>query len=95
MSTDKIIGKIKDRVDLRVKVLRSFLSQKWGCYFITALTENDEVVFFGSSKIITKVGDILDIRGTVKGHRSDDHGMITQLNRVQKYDTTDILTTVK
>ena len=92
--TTKTIGKIKDRVDLRVTVLRSFLSQKWGCYFITAITENDEVVFFGSSKIMTKVGDILDIRGTVKGYRSDDNGMVTQLNRVQKYDTADILTTV-
>ena len=95
VTTDKTIGKIKDRVDLRVTVLRSFLSQKWNCYFITAVTENDEVVFFGSSKIVTKVGDILDIRGTVKGYRSDDNGMVTQLNRVQKYDTTDILTTVK
>jgi hypothetical protein len=85
---------VKDRVDLRVKVLRSFLSQKWGCYFITAVTENDEVVFFGSSKIVTKVDEVLDIRGTVKGYRSDDNGMVTQLNRVQKYDTADILTTV-
>ena len=93
--TTKTIGKIKDRVDLRVTVLRSFLSQKWGCYFITAVTENDEVVFFGSSKIVTKVGEILDIRGTVKGYRSDDGGMITQLNRVLQYDSKDILTTVK
>ena len=92
--TNKTIGKVKDRVDLRVKVLRSFLSQKWGCYFITAVTENDEVVFFGSSKIVTKVDEVLDIRGTVKGYRSDDNGMVTQLNRVQKYDTADILTTV-
>jgi hypothetical protein len=93
--TTKTIGKIKDRVDLRVTVLRSFLSQKWGCYFITAVTENDEVVFFGSSKIVTKVGEVLDIRGTVKGYRSDDGGMITQLNRVLQYDSKDILTTVK
>ena len=69
-------------VDLRVTVLRNFLSRKWGCYFITAVTENDEVVFFGSSKIVTKVGEILDIRGTVKGHRADDDGMVTQLSRV-------------
>ena len=85
-TTDKSIGKVKDRVDLKVTVLRSFLSHKWNCYFITAVTENEEVVFFGSSKINSKIGDILDIRGTVKSHRSDDNGMVTQLNRVQKIE---------
>ena len=81
-----MVGKIKDRVDLKVTVLKSFLSHKWNCYFITAVTENEEVVFFGSSKINSKIGDILDIRGTVKGHRSDDNGMVTQLNRVQQVE---------
>jgi len=83
-TTDKMIGKIKDRVDLKVTVLKSFLSHKWNCYFITAVTENEEVVFFGSSKINPKIGDSLDIRGTVKSHRSDENGMVTQLNRVQQ-----------
>lgn len=90
-TTDKSIGKVKDRVDLKVTVLRSFLSHKWNCYFITAVTENDEVVFFGSSKINAKVGDILDVRGTVKSHRSDDNGMVTQLNRVQQISTVEEL----
>lgn len=85
-TTDKMIGKIKDRVDLKVTVLRSFLSHKWNCYFITAVTENEEVVFFGSSKINPKIGDTLDVRGTVKSHRSDDNGMVTQLNRVQQIE---------
>jgi len=85
-TTDKMIGKIKDRVDLLVTVLRSFLSHKWNCYFITAVTENEEVVFFGSSKINPKIGETLDVRGTVKSHRSDDNGMVTQLNRVQKIE---------
>ena len=85
-TTDKMIGKIKDRVDLKVTVLRSFLSHKWNCYFITAVTENEEVVFFGSSKINPKIGETLDVRGTVKSHRSDDNGMVTQLNRVQKIE---------
>ena len=85
-TTDKMVGKIKDRVDLKVTVLKSFLSHKWSCYFITAVTENEEVVFFGSSKINPKIGDSLDIRGTVKSHRSDENGMVTQLNRVQQVE---------
>jgi hypothetical protein len=85
-TTDKMVGKIKDRVDLKVTVLKSFLSRKWNCYFITAVTENEEVVFFGSSKINPKIGDSLDIRGTVKSHRSDENGMVTQLNRVQQVE---------
>lgn len=85
-TTDKMVGKIKDRVDLKVTVLKSFLSHKWSCYFITAVTEDEEVVFFGSSKINPKIGDSLDIRGTVKSHRSDENGMVTQLNRVQQVE---------
>jgi len=84
VTTDKTIGKIKDRVSLNVTVLRTFLSHKWNCYFITAVTDNDEVVFFGSSKIVTKVGEVMSIKGTVKSYRKDDNGMVTQLNRVLK-----------
>ena len=82
VTTDKTIGQIKNRVELTVTVLRTFLSHKWNCYFITAVTDNEEVVFFGSSKIVTKVGDVLNIKGTVKSYRKDDNGMVTQLNRV-------------
>jgi DNA/RNA endonuclease YhcR with UshA esterase domain len=82
VTTDKTIGQIKNRVELTVTVLRTFLSHKWNCYFITAVTDNEEVVFFGSPKIVTKVGDVLNIKGTVKSYRKDDNGMVTQLNRV-------------
>jgi hypothetical protein len=82
--TSTAIGKIKDRIELDVTVLRTFLSHKYNCYFITAKTSTDSVVFFASSTIHPKVDTELRIKGTVKGHRTDDHGLVTtQLNRVK------------
>ena len=41
---------------------------------------------FVTDSINYKIGETLDVRGTVKSHRSDDNGMVTQLNRVQKIE---------
>jgi hypothetical protein len=82
--TSTAIGKVKQRLELDVTVLRTFLSHKYNCYFITAKTSTDSVVFFASSTIHPKVDTELKIKGTVKGHRTDDDGLVTtQLNRVK------------
>jgi len=82
--TSTAIGKIKERLDLDVTVLRTFLSHKYGCYFITAKTSTGSVVFFASSSVHPAVNTELKIKGTVKGHRKDDAGLVTtQLNRVK------------
>ena len=82
--TSTAIGKVKQRLELDVTVLRTFLSHKYGCYFITAKTSTDSVIFFASSTINPKVDTELKIKGTVKGHRTDDDGLVTtQLNRVK------------
>tara|TARA_R110000744_G_scaffold227047_1_gene345327 strand:- start:648 stop:1322 length:675 start_codon:yes stop_codon:yes gene_type:complete len=78
------IGKVKERLEMDVTVLRTFLSHNYNCYFITAKTSTGSVVFFASSTIHPKVGTELKIKGTVKGHRTDDAGLdTTQLNRVK------------
>ena len=72
------IGQIGDKIKLTVEVLRSFYSQQWGVYYVTAITADDQALFFS---LKNKPADnvTIDILGTVKAHRDNQ----TQLNRVK------------
>lgn len=72
------IGRPGDKVNLTVEVLRSFYSQQWGVYYVTALTPEDQAVFF-SIKNPPESGTTVNIAGNVKAHRDNQ----TQLNRVK------------
>jgi hypothetical protein len=72
------VGKVGERLNLQVEVIRCVFSQKWGIFYITAMTTSDQAVFFGH-KIEVTVGTVLNIDGTVK--RQDNNQ--TQLNRVK------------
>lgn len=72
------IGNIGDKISRTVEILRTVYSQNWNCFFVTAVTEQDEAVFF-SFKSRVDQGVKLNIRGTVKSHRDNQ----TQLNRVK------------
>lgn len=72
------LGKLADRVTANIEVLKCIYSQKWGVYFVTAITDKDQSIFF-SYKQELNYGVKLSIKGTVK--RQDNNQ--TQLNRVQ------------
>ena len=72
------VGKIGERLNLQVEVIKCVFSQKWGCYYITAMTTSDQTIFFGIRGSATP-GTVLNIVGTVK--RQDNNQ--TQLNRVK------------
>ena len=72
------IGKIGERLNLQVEVIRCIFSQKWGIFYITAMTTSDQAVFFGYKQEVAE-GTVLNINGTVK--RQDNNQ--TQLNRVK------------
>jgi hypothetical protein len=72
------VGNIGERLNLQVEVIKCVFSQKWGCYYITAMTTSDQCIFFGIRGSAT-AGTILNIVGTVK--RQDNNQ--TQLNRVK------------
>ena len=72
------IGKIGERLNLQVEVIRCVFSQKWGIFYITAMTTSDQAVFFGYKQEVAE-GTVLNINGTVK--RQDNNQ--TQLNRVK------------
>ena len=72
------LGKVLDRVTADIEVLKCVYSQKWGVYFVTAITDKDQSIFFSYKQDLT-YGSKLSIKGTVK--RQDNNQ--TQLNRVQ------------
>lgn len=72
------VGKIGERVNLQVEVIKCVFSQKWGIFYVTAMTTSDQALFFGYKQEVA-TGTVLDINGTVK--RQDNNQ--TQLNRVR------------
>ena len=71
------IGAIGDKVTITVEIVRCNFSQKWNTYYATAITSNNEAVFFSIRQPL-EVGAQVTVRGTVKAHKDGS----TQLNRV-------------
>ena len=73
-----VIGKINDKVEIAVEVVRNNYSAKYNTWFVSAVTDNNFAVFFAYREEI-KPNTHLTIRGTVKRHTDS----ATQLNRVK------------
>jgi len=74
------VGQVGDKVTCNVEVVRAVYSQNYGCYFITAITDKNQSVFF-SYRENHNAGTWLTIKGTVKSCRDNS----TQLNRVKVF----------
>lgn len=72
------IGTVGGRYNLEIEILKSNFSQKFGVWFITAMTTSNQALFFSYKQELT-VGISLKIVGTVKRHNNNQ----TQLNRVK------------
>ena len=72
------IAKVGDKITLNIEVLKSVYSQQWGVFYSTAITDNDQAIFF-SYKTELDAGAFIKISCTVKAHRDN----LTQLNRVK------------
>ncbi len=77
-STGGLLGQVGDKIDATVEVLNSQYSKQYNIYWVRAVTEADQPVFF-SSKESYDPGTHLTIKGTVKAHKEN----LTQLNRVK------------
>ena len=77
-ATGGLVGKIGDKVVFTVEVLNSNYSQQYNVYWVRAINEADQAVFF-SSRESYDPGTNLTIKGTVKAHKQN----LTQLNRVK------------
>ena len=72
------IGKIGDKVELAVEIVRSNYSAKFNTWFVSAITTDNYSVYFAYREEI-KSETHVKIRGTVKRHNDCS----TQLNRVK------------
>jgi hypothetical protein len=66
------------RVQLTVEVVKSVFSQKWDCWFVWAVDENNHAVMFSYREEVES-GTSLDIVGTVR----DFSNRLSRLNRVK------------
>jgi hypothetical protein len=72
------VGKLGDKVELTVEILRNNYSAKYNTWFVSGITKNNLAVFFAYREQLNS-DQTLKIRGTVK--RLVDRA--TQLNRVK------------
>jgi hypothetical protein len=72
------IGKLGDKVELAVEIVRSNYSAKFNTWFVSAITKDNYSVYFAYREEI-KSETHVTIRGTVKRHNDSS----TQLNRVK------------
>jgi RecG-like helicase len=73
------LGEVGDKVEVEIEILKQNWSQKYMTWYITGITDNDNVVFFAYKQDM-KVGSRVTITGSVKSHRDNDS---TQLARVK------------
>jgi hypothetical protein len=78
------VADIGSRVSTNIEVISSNFSVKYNCWFFTAMTENENRVFFAySGNCPVEVGKKYSIKATVKRH---DAEFVTVFSRV-KFDT--------
>jgi hypothetical protein len=77
-TTGGYVGAVDSKVELDVEVVSANYSQTYGIFWVTAITQDNQAVFFSyKSKLVA--GSWIQIKGTVKAHRDGK----TQLNRVK------------
>jgi hypothetical protein len=72
------VGKINNKVELAVEIVRSNYSANFNTWFVSAITDDNFAVFFAYREEI-KPNTYVTIRGTIKRHTDS----ATQLNRVK------------
>jgi hypothetical protein len=72
------VGKLGDKIELAVEIVRSNYSAKFNTWFVSAITTDNYAVYFAYREEI-KAETYVTIRGTVKRHNDRS----TQLNRVK------------
>ena len=72
------VGKINNKVELAVEIVRSNYSANFNTWFVSAITDDNFAVFFAYREEI-KPNTHVTIRGTIKRHTDS----ATQLNRVK------------
>ena len=72
------VGKLGDKIDLAIEIVRSNYSAKFNTWFVSAITDDNYAVYFAYREALDSDTHV-KIRGTVKRHTDS----ATQLNRVK------------
>ena len=72
------VGKLGDKVELAVEIMRSNYSAKFNTWFVSAITDDNYAVYFAYREALDSDTHV-KIRGTVKRHTDS----ATQLNRIK------------
>lgn len=72
------IGKVGDKIELAVEIIRNSYSAKFNTWFVSGITDSNHAVFFAYRESLPQETHVT-IRGTVKRHTDS----ATQLNRVK------------
>jgi len=72
------VGVEGEKVTLNIELMKQLWSEKWNTWYLTGITEEDQVVFF-AHKTQYDIGTHLTIQGVVKSQRENS----TQLSRVK------------
>ena len=72
------IGKLGDKIDLAIEIVRNNYSAKFNTWFVSGITDDNYAVYFAYREALDS-GTHVKIRGTVKRHTD----FATQLNRVK------------
>jgi hypothetical protein len=72
------VGKLGDKIELAIEVVRNNYSAKFNTWFVSAITSDNYSVYFAYREELRPESN-LNIRGTVKRHNDRS----TQLNRVK------------
>lgn len=81
---DATIGEIGERLELEIKVVRSFsINTDFGTSYIVTMVTNSNICLISFGKFYAEVGEILKIKGTVKCHDQYKGQMQTRLQRVK------------
>ena len=79
-ATGGFIGRVGDKVEFTVEILKTNYSQQWNTNYVTGITSDDQAVFFAYNHINNvEIGKTYTFFGTVKAQRDN----LTQLNRVK------------
>jgi hypothetical protein len=79
-ATGGFIGRVGDKVNVTVEILKTNYSQQWNTNYVTGITSDDQAVFFAYNHIDNvEIGKTYTFFGTVKAQRDNS----TQLNRVK------------
>lgn len=73
-----LIGSVGDKLTLNVEVLKCFWSNKWQVFFITTITDQDQLVSFAYGSALEN-NSKLEVTGKVKKY----YTKVTQLTRVK------------